>query len=380
MQYRKFGSCDFEMSALGFGCMRLPIINGDESKIDEPEAIRMIRYGIDQGINYIDTAYPYHRGNSEILVGKALKDGYRERVKLATKLPIWKVETYEDCDRFLNEQLEKLDTDFIDFYLLHTLNINFWKKVKELNILKFLDRALEDGRIKYAGFSYHNPGAKLFKEIVDSYDWSFAQIQLNYLDENFQAGMEGLKYADEKGLAVVIMEPLKGGKLAKDLPEEIRVDLKRSDMKVNPVDLALRWVWNLPEVAVVLSGMSEMKHVEENIQIAEKALPNTLGKKELELIDQIKGVYQSKTKVDCTGCFYCMPCPQQVVIAPIFEYYNNVFMYNTLEESKNVYQQIMEREKDAARCVECGVCEEACPQSLSIMQHLKEAHKVLVGN
>lgn len=377
MQYRKFGSCDFKMSALGFGCMRLPIIDGDMGKIDEPEAIRMIRYGIDQGINYIDTAYPYHQGNSETLVGKALKDGYREKVKLATKLPMWKIETTEDCDRYLNEQLEKLDTDHIDFYLLHTLNKDYWKKVKDLEILKFLDRAIADGRIKYAGFSYHNPGPELFKEIVDSYDWTFAQIQLNYLDENFQAGMEGLKYAHAKGLAVVVMEPIKGGHLAKDNLVEVQAIWDQSAIKRTPAEWALRWVWNLEEVAVVLSGMSEMAHVEENIRVSQDALPNTLTKKDLELIEQVKEIYHSKMKVDCTGCYYCMSCPEDIYIAPIFEYYNNVYMYNSLEDSQKVYQRFIEQKKDASKCVACGACEQACPQGLSIIQYLKDAHRVL---
>lgn len=377
MQYRKFGSCDFQISVLGFGCMRFPVIDGDMGKIDEPEAIRMIRYGIDQGINYIDTAYPYHQGNSEIFVGKALKDGYREKIKLATKLPIWKIESYEDCDRYLDEQLERLDTDYVDFYLLHALNKNFWDKVKKFDILKFLDKALADGRIKYAGFSYHDPGPELFKEIVDSYDWTFAQIQLNYLDEDFQAGMEGLKYADAKGLAVVIMEPIKGGYLAKNNLAEIQAIWDKSEVKRTPAEWALRWVWNLPEVAVVLSGMSEMAHVEENIRVATEAFPHTLTAKELELIDQVKEIYRSKMKVDCTGCYYCMSCPEEVKIAPIFEFYNNVYMYDSLKDAQNFYKHIINQGKDAAKCVECGACETACPQGLAIIQHLKEAHQIL---
>jgi predicted aldo/keto reductase-like oxidoreductase len=376
MLYRKFGQTGFEVSSLGFGCMRFPVIDGDNGKINEDEAIKMVRYAIDNGVNYIDTAYPYHKGNSELVVGKALKDGYREKVKLATKLPVWLAKSYEDFDKYLNEQLEKLQTDHIDFYLLHSLGNDTWNKIVDLGVLKFLDAALADGRIKYAGFSFHDD-LELFKKIVDSYDWSFCQIQYNYMDENFQAGTEGLKYAAAKGLAVVVMEPLRGGKLAQTPPDEVQAIFDNAPVKRTPAEWGLSWIWNQPEVSLILSGMSTMEQVQQNVESASKVAPNSLSQEERDVIDEVKDKYNELTKIKCTACHYCMPCPAGVSIPYNFSLYNDMSMYNEKEKYFDVYNNKMPEEARANMCAECGQCEEACPQHLPIRQHLKEVHSAL---
>lgn len=378
MFYRKFGPLDFQVSALGFGCMRLPVLNKDPGQINEAEAIHMIRYAIDQGVNYIDTAYFYHNGQSEILVGKALKDGYREKVKLATKMPVGKVQTYEDFDRLLNEQLQKLDTGYIDFYLMHGLNRRTWDNIRKLGFERFLEQALADGRIRYPGFSFHDE-YPVFTEIVDAYPWTFCQIQYNYMDTQIQAGTAGLKYAAAKGLAVVIMEPIKGGKLAKNPPAAVQKLWDKSPVKHSPAEWALRWVWNHPEVSVVLSGMSTMDQVEENLRTAGTARPNSLTEAELSLIEQAKSMYQSLTKIDCTACGYCQPCPSGVEIPRNFTLYNDAHIYDDFGASRFAYKQFLQENSRASACTECGQCEDVCPQHLSIREHLKAVHSAFGG-
>ena len=385
MLYRTLGKTNEKVSALGFGCMRLPIIDGDTTKIDEEKAIKMIRHAIDEGVNYVDTAYPYHGtgmgsgGESEPFVGRALKDGYREKVNLATKLPSWLIKTREDMDKYLNEQLERLQTKTIDFYLVHALNAATWENLKKLGINEFLDSAIKDGRIRYAGFSFHDK-LDVFKGIVDYYDWSFCQIQYNYLDENFQAGNEGLKYAASKGLGVVIMEPLRGGKIVKNLPEVVKNTFDKAEIKRSPAEWALRWVWNHPEVSVVLSGMNIMDNVTENIRVASDATPNSLTKKELETIDNVNKVFKERMKVNCTACEYCMPCPAGVNIPKNFTYYNEYSLFVTPEtdkELKNRYNSLKPEER-ADKCVECGKCETHCPQAIKIRDELKNVTALFV--
>ena len=285
MLYRKLGKTGEKVSILGFGCMRFPTLDGSHDKIDEPLATEMLHHAIDHGVNYIDTAYPYHAasptegGMSEIFVGNALKNGYREKVNLATKLPIWLVQSREDMDRYLNEQLQRLQTNHIDFYLLHGINQRFWEILKEFDVFEFLDSAIEDGRIKYAGFSFHDE-FKVFREVVNSYNWSFCQIQYNYMDEDFQAGKTGLKYADDKGIGTIIMEPLRGGCLTKNIPDDIQAIWNEAEVKRSPAEWALRFLWDKPEVDVVLSGMSNMEQVRENLEISKEGYPDTLTKSE----------------------------------------------------------------------------------------------------
>ena len=382
MQYRKFGNLGFEVSTFGVGCMRLPVKekpdgSKDYSAIDEPEAIKMIRYAIDHGVNYIDTAYSYHGGNSEIVVGKALKDGYREKVKVATKLPIWHANSYEDFERLLDEQRSKLQIDTVDFYLLHSLSKKSWEKARDMKVLDFLDKAVEAGKIKYPGFSFHDE-LDVFKKIIDSYDWKMCQIQLNILDEHYQAGVEGLKYAGSKGIPVVIMEPLKGGKLALNIPKDVQDMWDTAKVKRSPVEWAFRWLYNFPEVTVILSGVSTMEQLKENIEIFDKAEANSMSDEELEIVAKVKELYLSKIKVDCTRCNYCMPCPNGVSIPRIFGLYNDSVMYETVEEYAKQYQNLIKKDEDASKCIECGDCESVCPQNIEIIEKLKEAHEYLI--
>jgi len=373
MQYRRFGRLDWKVSSLGFGAMRLPIIGNDAAKIDELQAIKMIRYAIDHGVNYVDTAYVYHRGNSECVVGKALQDGYREKVKVATKLPVWEVESRSDMDKILNEQLNRLQTKTIDFYLLHSLNAELWVKLQKLAVLNWLKEKVTQGKISYFGFSFHDE-YPIFKKIIDAYDdWTFCQIQYNYVDDDFQAGTKGLEYAASKGIAVVIMEPIAGGRLALNPPREISELWKSADMKRSAAEWALRWVWNHPEVSVVLSGMSSMTQVIQNVDSARYSQPGNLSIKELDLIGRIKQKYKELGFTQCTGCRYCMPCPQGVNIPQVISMLNQYYINDRCEEIKTKYWEHITPESQAKKCIRCGRCEQLCPQKVAIRDVLSEA-------
>lgn len=374
MQYRVFGKAGIKVSALGYGCMRLPVLNGNNSQINEAEAVRLIRYAIDHGVNYIDTAYPYHGGNSESIVGKALKDEYRQKIKLATKCPTWLIKTHEDFDKYLNEQLGKLDTDYIDMYLLHALDKKRWESLLKNNVFEFLDNALKQGKIKYAGFSFHDD-LETFKKIVDSYSWDFCQIQYNYMDENYQAGKEGLQYAASKGMAVIIMEPLKGGKLAN--PPEVVAKVFEKAGGDKPAAWGLKWLLNQPEISVILSGMNSQAQIDENMKTASEIIPGSLDEKDLSIIKFAKDKFRELTRVDCTGCGYCMPCPAGVNIPANFSLYNKASMYNDIENCRKQYNDPDTESIKASNCRECGKCESVCPQHLSIRKFLKEADSFL---
>ena len=376
MLYRTMEKAGKELSILGMGCMRLPQIEPDDPKtIDEPLATQMIRHAIDQGVNYVDTAYPYHGGESEPLVGRALQDGYREKVFLATKLPTWAINTREDMDTYLNEQLQRLQTETIDFYLIHGLKRDRWEKMKQLGMADFLDSALQDGRIKYAGFSFHSDREN-FKDIIDGYDWTFCQIQYNYLDENFQAGKEGLEYAAQKGIGVIVMEPLKGGKITQDVPEAIMNIWNEAETKQTPAEWGLHWVWNHPEVSVVLSGMSTMEQVEENLQTAQKVKAGSLTADDLQLINRVKAEYKRRIKVDCTNCGYCMPCPPVSIFPTVSVAIIMAFMFDDLEGMKKNYLQFITEENRASQCISCGECEEKCPQNIPVIEKLQDVVKL----
>jgi predicted aldo/keto reductase-like oxidoreductase len=375
MQYRRFGKLDWEVSVLGFGAMRLPLAGKEPSEVDEPESIRMMRYAIDHGVNYIDTAYPYHEGKSEAVVGRILKDGYREKVKVATKLPVWKVENAQDFDRYLNEQLERLQMEKIDFYLLHGLNSRSWAKVRDLGVIRWAEGTIADGHFDHLAFSFHDY-FEAFKQIVDDYDnWAFAQVEYNYTEIDNQAGRRGVEYAAGKGLPIVVMEPIRGGQLARPRGPVAEV-WEAAVPKRSPAAWALLWVWNQPEVAVALSGMSTMEQVVENVALADSARPGMLTSEELAVIDRAREAYKGLAPIPCTDCKYCMPCSSGVEISNIFEMYNDATMYEDPREARWVYGQL-EEEKRADKCTRCGECTDVCPQGIDIPGWLEKAHAFL---
>ncbi len=369
MQYRPFGKLDFQVSALGFGAMRLPSKSADYTDIDEAQALEMIHYAIDHGVNYLDTAYGYHGGKSEILVGKALKGGYRQKVKVATKLPTWLVNAAPDMDRHLDEQLRKLDTEHIDFYLFHDLNKDRWAKLERLEALNWAEKAIQKGKIGHIGFSFHDD-RETFKKIIDAYPWTFCQIQYNYLDIDHQAGQFGLQYAAQKGIAVVIMEPLRGGRLANP-PEEVQKIFDEAPVKRSPVAWALLWLWNQKEVAVVLSGMSNLQQVKENIEIASSSGVGLLSPEELKIIERAREAFERLPSINCNACKYCLPCPNGVNISRNFELYNDAFQKIAFEDARRKYLALPEEER-ASSCLGCGDCEDLCPQELPIPELLEK--------
>ncbi len=365
MQYRKFGKLDWQPSALGFGCMRLPIIDGKAGNIDQMKVTAMFHRAIEAGVNYFDTAYPYHEQMSELALGKALEGGYRNRIRIATKSPVWLINEADDFDRLLNVQLKRLQTDHVDFYLLHALNRESWAKIQKLDLLKRAAAAKADGRIRQLGFSFHD-NLETFKQIVDGYAaWDFCQIQYNYMDVTIQAGTEGLRYAAARGLAVVIMEPLLGGKLALDLPAT-RPIWESAAQKHTPADWALQWLWNQPEVSLVLSGMTTMEQLEENIQSASVSGPGTLTAADIEMIARVREVVNSHSPIPCTRCEYCLPCPNGVNIPRNFDAYNKALLYDALADSRNEYKMWIPDENKAAQCIQCDECLSKCPQQIAI--------------
>jgi uncharacterized protein len=376
MQYRKFGKLDWQVSALGFGCMRLPIIGEKSSAIDQEKVDEMIHTAIEGGVNYFDTAYVYHDQMSEVALGKSLQGGYREKVRIATKSPLWMIKQAADFDRLLDEQLKRLQTDAIDFYLLHGIDRERWTMIKELGLLDRAEKALADGKIRHIGFSFHD-NLDAFKLIVDGYDaWDFCQIQYNYMDVDFQAGTEGLRYASSKGLAVVVMESLRGGKLAADLPA-VRPLWASASKKRTPADWAFNWLWNQPEVAVTLSGMSTLEQVKENIVSAGSSRIGSLSAEELALYDKVREVIKSLSPIPCTACEYCLPCPNGVNIPRNFSAYNEAAMYNDIGHSRNEYKFWIPDDQKASNCIQCEECLEKCPQHIQISDWMPVVEDVL---
>ncbi|MDR2643618.1 MAG: aldo/keto reductase [Planctomycetaceae bacterium] len=377
MNYRTFGKDERKVSALGIGCMRLPTTSGKtDGTVIEKEAKRMIRRGIDAGINYIDTAKVYHDGRSEAIVGDILQDGYRKKVLIATKLPLWDVKNKNDADKIFDEQRRDLKTDRIDVYLLHNIQRSYWSTVQKNNLIEWGAKKKEAGDIGYFGFSFHD-SYDFFVDVVDEYEgWDFCQLQYNYVGESVQAGRLGVNYASKRGLSVVVMEPLLGGCLANPIGKmaELFEWNQHEGFDYQPVDLALRWIWDQPQISVVLSGMSAYNQLEQNLKIASKKDYDKLSKDELSFIMYLQRVYDQSLPIKCTKCRYCMPCPDGVDIPLNFELYNNHFVMTQMKKdaaiNKILYDSMPKKQK-AISCVKCGKCEKICPQKLPIRNHMK---------
>ncbi len=371
MQYRTLGKTGLQVSALGFGTMRLPTT---DDGIDEETATAMLHRAVDNGVNYIDTAWPYHGGESERFLGKALRNGYRDKVTLVTKMPRWDVKKAEDFDAIFEKQLEKLQTDWIDCYLIHALNAEGWQRLRDLGVVEWSQKKIAAGQMKYFGFSFHST-CEDFKTIIDGYDgWDLCMVQYNYMDVHNQAGMEGVKYAHQKGVPVIAMEPLLGGKLAWDPPQAVQDVWDKADTKRRPVEWAFRWLWQQPEISVVLSGMSSPEQMEENLALADKADYNHLTERDNQLIDEARKAYHGLCPIPCTTCNYCQPCPEDIKIARIFSLYNQAHMYDNIEGGKKRYRRMAEENK-VSHCSECRKCEQACPQGIAVVEWLKQVER-----
>lgn len=378
MEYRNVKSTGDEISILGFGGMRFPTTNG--GKIDETKAAELLKVAIDQGVNYIDTAYFYHGGQSEAFIGRILSQGDRARVKIATKMPPWLVHHFKDYALIFNEQLKRLQTDVIDYYLLHALNRENWEKFLDLDVFSFLNTIKANGQVQNIGFSFHGD-RDLFKEIIDAYPWDFCQIQFNILDEYNQAGIEGLNYAADRDIAVFVMEPLRGGTLINRLPKQVHEAYESAVPGRTPAEWALKWIWDHKGVTMLLSGMTEMQHVLDNVTYAQNMRSGSMSEKERQVVEDVKATYLKLQRVPCTGCQYCLPCPVGVDIPRCFDLYNSKYLLN--QKVGTFYWMQLGgmngKPTHASLCVNCGKCLEHCPQSIDIPQELKAVTKDLEG-
>ena len=375
MKYRNFGKLGIQGSAFGLGCMRFNGAASGDSIIDEEKAISLIRRAIDGGVTYIDTAYVYLDRTSEIIVGKALQDGYREKVTIATKMPAEHVHNRAEMEALLEEELKKLQTDHIDFYLMHGINKERWEYFKSIGAPEFFTDMKKAGKIRFKCFSFHAPYEE-FEYILKDYDWDMCQIQYNFMNENYQAGTKGLELAGSLGIPVVIMEGLLGGRLAK-APANVQALYDAFPVKRSPVEWGFRWLCNHPEIATVLSGCNEPEQIDDNLRIFDTVEPGIMSEDELALMKDVREAYVSRTKIGCTGCRYCMPCPNGVNIPGIFSAWNNHSLYNTDLKNDWDLKQIREKDSGADRCVSCGACEAACPQHLGIIEGLQQAWREL---
>jgi len=396
MQYRNFGKLGYKVSSLGLGCMRLPRIfkGNSDAIVDREKAFEMIRYAVDHGVSYFDSAYSYHHKTSEEILGEALEGGRREKVKIATK-QLFNTMTdlntgggktiFDNTRRNLESTLKKLRTGFLDAYLIHNINAGNWEDIKKNRIIEEYEKFRAEGLIRAIGFSFHG-NFPLFREVMDFYDWDLCQIQQNLIDVDQEVTDEGIRLAGKKGCALVVMEPLRGGCLAvppgrvKALYDEF--PLKQSNgQRRSAVEWAFRHVIDYPEVSTVLSGMSSMEQLKENIEIfsGADAVPGCVSTKERDLLTRVKDAYESVKMIPCTGCEYCLPCPKGVDIPGVFERYNDANMFESFDQPKRSYMFLARQKKDAALCAACGDCEKKCPQHIDVVKQLKVADDALEG-
>ncbi len=360
------------LSILGYGCLRF---SRKGTAIDQAKAEKEMQIAIERGVNYFDTAYTY--GGSEVCLGKFLSKGYRDQVNIATKLPHYYIKKAGDMERYFKEQLERLRTDHVEYYLMHMLNdIAAWERLKTLGIAEWIEEKKEKGQIQNIGFSFHG-NTENFLKILEAYDWEFCQIQYNYMDEHSQAGRKGLKRANEKGIPVIIMEPLRGGRLVQGLPKTAARLLEQENPRRSPAEWGLRWLWNQEEVTVVLSGMNDAAQVEENVRIASEAEAGCMGSHELEVIEKVKVQINHCMKVPCTGCGYCMPCPAGVDIPGCFSAYNTRYTDSWYQGMKAYIMctTLKTSPTNASKCLKCGKCEQHCPQGISIRKELEQVKR-----
>jgi uncharacterized protein len=377
MLYRKLGKTNVNSSVLGFGAMRLPMLGAQGGMagfdpnipIDEAHATKIVEHAVEQGVTYFDTAWGYHGGKSEVFLGKAIKP-HRKNVMIATKLPSWNVQKPEDQETLFQEQLQRLGTDYVDFYLVHGLDTKNWAKMKSMGVLEFMDKLRTEGRIRFAGFSFHDE-IKVFKDIIDAFNWDMCLLQFNFYDRDYQAGRQGISYASSKGVGIVGMEPLRGGKLVDKIPAEVQEIWDKAPVKRTPVEWAMRYVWDFPEIATVLSGCSSLDQIVDHTRIVDQAVANSLTPEEHALIEQVRLAYRKLLKIDCTGCAYCMPCPNGVNIPQNFTLYNDSFLFKGAEMNKFFYTGFLTEEQRASGCSDCGVCVDKCPQHIDIPNDLK---------